>query len=98
MKGDGYGASLFLLFIVINLIALISPFLLAHFRSIKIGKKSAILLVPLLISNFFLFILSVGCGHGSGGGLCDIVGIILVLIPVIILVLFYVIYIVTGKK
>lgn len=85
------------LFFFLDLLVLLSPLFLGVTRGTKIGVKSTVLWIPILMSHLVLVYFAIGCGHGSGkGGVCDFMGLLMFAPQIIVLAIFAVVYRKTG--
>lgn len=80
-------------FYLLDLLVLLTPFVLMAVRSIKIGCLSMLLWLPVAGFHFVMSYVALGCGHGSGtGGVCDLVILIAYGPQICALVLFYLVF------
>jgi hypothetical protein len=63
--------------VLCDILVLLLPFYVAKKRGIIAGVVTALTWIPLIICHSKLFYLILACGHGSGGGVCDYLGLII---------------------
>lgn len=98
MEATIYNCSL-AYFYVLDLLVLLFPILLGFARGARVGVRSSVLLLPVIISHVLLIYYSFGCGHGSGyGGVCDYLTLLMFAPKIFVLILFVVIYVKTEAK
>ncbi|MFV1922550.1 MAG: hypothetical protein ACMZ63_08105 [Methylotenera sp.] len=86
-------------FYFLDFLVLLSPILLGSFRGFKVGLRSTIVWLPVILLHLLMFYFAMGCGHGSGnGGVCDFLTLIALGPQFIALVVFYLIYKKTGHN